>query len=101
MVTDPLTLSIKKDAVESEELFVPSDGKAGGSSRVWKTFPIIKEWEGEITILVLDEVITEKVLARHLDIAGKFKGIGRFRPENAGYYGRFEVKGIKEVKEDS
>lgn len=101
MVTEPLVLLIKKGNVESEELFVPADGRRGGSTRVWKTFPIIQEWEGEVIFLVLDEIITKDVFKKHLDMAGKFIGIGRFRPEKAGYYGRFKVVKIQEVKEDS
>ena len=42
------------------------------------------------------ETITLSVFRKHLEEAGKFIGIGRFRPRNNGFYGRFEVKEIHE-----
>jgi len=91
MVIDPLVLPLKPDNVEGEWLFVPSDGKRGGGKRVSKCFPVIPAWEGDVTFYVLDETITKDVFIKHLEEAGKFIGIGRFRPRNNGYYGRFEV----------
>lgn len=55
---------------------------------------MIESWCGLITIHVLDDTITEDVLEDHLKQAGQFIGIGRFRPRNNGYYGRFKVKSI-------
>lgn len=95
-INEPMSLGIKKDKVECESLYVPSDGKRGGGTRVIKHFPKINEgWQGIIDILVIDEVITRDVLERHLQDAGNFIGIGRFRPRNNGYYGRFDCEIIK------
>lgn len=94
MVLDGLTLPVKRDDVPGEWLFVPGDGRRGGGKRVWKCFPVIHEWKGPVTFHVLDDVISEEVFAQHLRDAGNFIGVGRFRPRNNGYYGRFEVKKI-------
>lgn len=101
LITEPLDLPDRKDDVEGEWLFVPSDGKRGGSSRVEKCFPVIHDWEGEIEILVLDETVTKDVLKYHLEQAGKFIGVGRFRPRNNGYYGRFKVESLELVREEA
>jgi hypothetical protein len=95
LVTDALTLDIKADEVKGEWLFVPSDGVRGSGKRVNKCFPIIHEWAGEVTFFVLDETITEEVFTNHLQQAGAFVGIGRFRPRNNGFYGRFQVESVK------
>ena len=95
LCTEPLVLPEKKDEVEGEWLFVPSDGVRGSGSRVKKCFPIIREWEGEVTFLILDEIITKDAFEKHLREAGQFIGVGRFRPRNNGYYGRFSVESIK------
>ena len=95
LVMDTLPLGIHKDDVEGECLFVPSDGKRGGGKRVSKWFPVIPEWSGDVTFYVLDETITEEVFKYHIEEAGKFIGVGRFRPRNNGYYGRFEVEKIQ------
>lgn len=94
LVTDPLVLPIKKDEVDGEWLFVPSDGKRGGKNRVEKCFPLIHKWSDEVTFYVFDETITKDIFEYVLQQAGKFIGIGRFRPRNNGFYGRFEVKSI-------
>jgi len=72
-------------------LFVPADGKRGSGKRVEKCFPVIPEWQGDLAFYILDETITEDVFRYHLEQAGKFIGIGFFRPRNNGYFGRFEV----------
>jgi len=93
MVLSPANLEIKAEDVTGETLFVPADGRKGGSTRVFKTFPYIPKWETEIEIIIIDpnlEGNTEKV-REYLEYAGKFIGLGRFRPRNGGFYGRFEV----------
>ena len=94
LVVDPLELPITCDTVSSEWLHVPSDGRRGGTTRVEKCFPLIPSWEGKVEFLVLDEIITEEVFREHLQDAGSFIGIGRFRPRNNGFYGRFRVESI-------
>lgn len=94
LVTEGLVLPHLKDEVPGETLFVPSDGKSGGGSRVKKTFPVIQQWEGDVTFYILDDTITEEVFEQHLREAGNFIGLGRFRPEKGGFYGRFTVEKI-------
>jgi hypothetical protein len=91
MVIEPLVLPIKKEDVASEWLFVPASGKRGDGKRVQKCFPVIQTWKGEVTFLILDNIITESVFRTHIETAGSLIGIGRFRPRNRGYYGRFKV----------
>jgi len=95
LVSEPLILKIKRDEVGGEWFFVPSDGKRGGGSRVNKCFPVIKDWDGDVLFYILDQTITEDAFRHHLEEAGKFIGIGRFRPRNGGFYGRFEVVNLK------
>jgi len=95
LVADPLVLPIKKDDIEGEWLFVPSDGRRGGGSRVEKCFPLIREWSGKILYYVLDDIINPDVFDQVLRTSGNLVGIGRFRPRNWGYYGRFRVEGVE------
>ncbi len=96
LVVDALVLPIKKEEIQGEWLHVPSDGKRGGSKRVMKCFPVIPFWKGDVLFYVLDDTITTEVFEKHLKEAGNFIGIGRFRPRNNGFYGRFKVTKIKE-----
>ena len=95
LVVDPLVLDVTKDTLQSEWLHVPSDGRRGGTTRVEKCFPLIPQWSGAVEFLILDEIITPEVFEEHLTDAGSFIGIGRFRPRNNGFYGRFKVESIK------
>ncbi len=92
LVMDPLVLDVKADDVPGEWLFVPADGVRGSGKRVKKCFPVIGDWHGSVTFHVLDDTITRDVFLQHLEEAGSFIGIGRFRPRNNGFYGRFEVE---------
>ncbi len=95
MCIAPIPLGIKADDVVGDWCHVPSDGVRGGSKRVLKCFPVIPKWEATFELLVVDDILTEEIFAQTLEDAGKLIGIGRFRPRNNGYYGRFEVLGIK------
>lgn len=91
LVTDPLVLPIKKNDVPGEWLYLNADGKRGGGTRVLRCMPKIESWMGEVTYHVLDDTITETVFRRVLDESGNFIGVGRFRPRNGGFYGRYAV----------
>lgn len=102
LAVEPAKLAIKADDVQCERLFVPADGRRGGGKRVHKYFPVIPAgWKTDFVFLVLDDTVLQTsvngdvtVFEDVLDKCGKFVGIGRFRPRNNGFYGRFEVKDI-------
>ncbi|MGB5286936.1 MAG: hypothetical protein WBN42_00460 [Ignavibacteriaceae bacterium] len=95
MVMDPLVLDIKRDDVPCEWLHLPSDGRRGGTKRVEKCFGIIHDWSGTVTYHIYDELVNEDVFRSTLEDAGAFIGIGRFRPRNNGFYGRYRVIDVK------
>lgn len=94
-VNQNLALDVLAADVEGERLFVPSDGKRGSGSRVWRRFPKIEQWEGVVPFAIYDGTISEEAFLKHMKAAGVFIGIGRFRPRNNGFYGRFEVLGVE------
>ncbi len=98
-IPEGITLSIKGDDVKGERLFVPSDGRPGGGKRVYKRFPRIDEWEGSLTIYVFDDLIPEAVFRKVLESSGFLVGIGRFRPQNRGFYGRYTVESFTWIED--
>mgnify|MGYP001575074928 FL=1 len=56
-------------------------------SRVERARPIFRNWNLKLQIEIHDEQIPEEVVKEVLDFAGKFCGIGDFRPR----HGRFQV----------
>ena len=98
LVVDSAPLRISKDDVQYERLFVPSDGVAGSGKRVWKNFPLVHNWEVIFTCFVLDETITQAVFEHHCVEAGRYIGMGFFRPARGGVKGRFEVTKFEWLK---
>lgn len=95
LVLDAPQLPIHKDDVAGDWIFTPSDGKKGGGRRVHKCYPIIAPgWQCKVEFTILDDTITEDVFLHHLQQAGQLIGVGRFRPRNGGYYGRFIVENL-------
>jgi len=97
IVDADMDIGIVADSVSGEWMFVPSDGKRGSGSRVWKCFPVVRDWGGKIVVHVIDETITPEAFAMHVEKAGQFIGVGRFRPQSNGFYGRFNVVKIEWV----
>ena len=90
LVTEGPDLGVRPEDVEGERLFLNADGKRGSGTRVVRMMPVIHDWSARVAFHIVDETITEDVFNRHLQEAGSLIGIGRFRPRNNGYYGRFQ-----------
>jgi hypothetical protein len=86
---------ILKDDWEGEWGFYPSNGIRGGGKRVMKCYPVISSWIGTCEFLIYDDTITESVFTKYLQQAGRLIGVGRFRPRNNGYFGRFKVEELR------
>lgn len=96
LVIQNMPLGITKDDLREELVFANADGKRGSGTRVFRRFPMIPSgWKATAEIYVIDSEIPEDVVERCLREAGNLIGIGRFRPQNGGYLGRFEVASVK------
>lgn len=94
-IVEPGVTNVKASDVTFEDVYSNADGVRGSGKRVYRRFPIMAPWSATFSALILDPEITELVFSRHLDVAGKFRGIGRWRPEKGGQNGRFFVESIK------
>lgn len=95
MVAESLKLPIQLDDVDHEWLYLNADGKRNSGTRVMRCFPLIPEWEGTIEYIILDDQIDQEIFTEVLTLAGQLIGIGRFRPRNRGYYGRYQIEDLK------
>lgn len=96
LITDEIVIEgLKADDVKSETVMCTGDGKPArysSGSRVPRIFPVVPAgWKAKAKILVLDESIPNEVLEQHLVDSGVFVGIGRWRAEKRGLYGRYRV----------
>lgn len=60
--------------------------------------PILKEWELSFQVIFDEEQIPASILKEVFDRAGKFAGIGDWRPQKKGRFGKFQVTSWKEIK---
>jgi hypothetical protein len=97
---------IRGKDVPCERLFLPSDGRRGSGKRIWKYYPMIAPpWSGIVQIIILDDTVLQTsrvtsltILEDIIDGAGKYIGLGRFRPRQNGFYGRFDLKSFTQAK---
>jgi hypothetical protein len=94
LVAENFSLGVKKADIEGEWVFVDANGRRGSGTRVWRCFPLFREWEVDVTFHIADDTITKEVFEYVLGEAGKFIGIGRWRAQVGGTYGRFAVEEI-------
>lgn len=91
----PISTGVRLEDVDCAVVWAHANGQRGSGKRVYRRFPILNEWSIEAEFTILDPIITQSVFEWALDGAGMFIGIGRFRPQNGGRFGRFELTGIE------
>ena len=64
-------------------------------SRILRTRAKFDEWGLIFSVEVDDELVDKDQLSAWLDIAGRRIGLGDWRPEKSGHYGRFETESIE------
>ena len=66
-------------------------------NRILRTRAKFDEWAVTFTVEADDELADERQLAASLDIAGRRIGLGDWRPEKSGHYGRLLIEEIEEL----
>lgn len=97
MVYRGIDLGVKKNDVEGEWFFMSAKGIKGPKcgTRVWRCYPVFRKWSGALQFYISDPDITREVFEAYVRSAGEFIGIGRFRPEVSGFYGKFKLSDFK------
>ena len=68
-----------------------------GKARVMRARPRFDTWAADIPLDYDDEIITPDIIQEVLNIAGSRIGVGDYRVEKGGWFGRFEVMGYEVV----
>lgn len=82
--TDPNSLWADKSFVDVRSVGVQA-------ARITRYRPKVRNWSVEATVFYAPQVVEEADLLRALENAGNFAGVGDFRPECGGNFGRFSV----------
>lgn len=89
---------LKADQVKPEKVDCMAQPSKPNSGRVWRLYPRIPSgWIATGRMILLDPAIPMEVLRRHLDAAGKYIGIGRWRAIENGENGRFSIEQFEEA----
>ena len=91
--------------IEEEKIRLPKEYEIDKRSAVNKVIkarimcirPKWSKWNGEFTLVVDNDTITEQTIKEIIENAGNYIGIGSFRPTNNGMFGRFELQSIKSI----
>lgn len=94
MVVEELDLGVKPSTIPAHKMYVALPGQG----RHWKNFPKLDKWRCKARIEVVDGIIEPKILEKCLQKAGNTNGLGLFRPQNGGYWGRFKIENFKAKK---
>lgn len=87
----PEKIMLNDDWVVDKRSAVNKNVKA----RVITIRPKWDEWSVSFTLLVDNDTITDDMVKDIVEYAGRYCGIGSFRPTNNGMFGRFELVNIK------
>lgn len=96
LCVDNVRLNATRDDLIKMAKFVPSDGRPGGGSRVWKFFPTLPGWKATLKYVVTEPKVwgDRKRFERYATMAGNFVGFGVWAARRGGCFGRFEVKQV-------
>jgi hypothetical protein len=86
---DPIEIEIKHDkpwGVDSRAIRIPSTG-----GRILRHRPCFYQWSLEFEATLDGEIMGEKLFRQIVDAAGKRVGLGDFRPDCKGPFGKFVV----------
>lgn len=68
-------------------------------ARVIVVRPKWTQWGASFTLIVDEDSITTQTITQIIEYAGKYVGIGSFRPVNNGLFGRFNLDSITLIDE--
>ena len=87
------TIEIWPDAIPHKLLKYVTDSRPVviQRARIIRYRPRFDEWELDFTLRLLDEQLQVKTIKEILDYAGLYVGIGDYRPQLGGKFGKFMV----------
>jgi len=87
------SLGTKTWEVDSRSVVIPSTG-----GRIMCHRPRVDDWKLTFTLIVDHDMFDRKLVQDLLDTAGKKVGLGDYRPERKGPFGKFSVVHFSEDK---
>ena len=92
-LVEPMEVIISPQKFDTDERSVVIQ-----KSRVIRYRPKWEKWSLEFDVVSHEEGISGEAIKQGLEQGGKYSGIGDYRPQKKGPFGRFEVIHFEEVK---
>ena len=90
ILTDPkIGRPLKKYTIDRRSVVI-------NRARVLRCRPCWERWATEVSLEIDLSVVHPDAVLTTLQLAGRFPGIGDYRPEKGGAYGRFQCSGYEE-----
>ena len=83
---------------ENYEIDKRSAVNHNNNARVMVLRPKWNNWSCKFTLTIDNDTITEDTIRDLITYSGAYVGIGSYRPQHKGLYGRFELKSLKKIK---
>jgi len=83
--------------IQKYDLFETTAVNPNTKGRTLVVRPRFPKWELDFTIEILEEGIPVEVVKEVIDYAGRFVGVGDWRPDKKGKFGKFIVTKFQEV----
>lgn len=80
--------------LDQQEYIIHQEPVVIQRARVMSWRPKFKEWSCEFEIEITDDMLNPSTIKEILEMAGKYKGVGDYRPE----YGRFTIEKFSVVE---
>lgn len=89
----PFYIDFKSDKYEVFRISAVNPMTKG---RMMTERPMFKKWSASFSVVINDEAIDSSIVNEVLEHAGKYVGIGDWRPEKKGMFGKFMISSFKE-----
>jgi hypothetical protein len=91
-VAHPQTILLDLDGNPAKDYLLDKQPVVVSHARIARVRPMWPEWQCDLSLEVDVARITEDQVRAALELAGRIIGVGDFRPEKGGPYGRFRVE---------
>lgn len=91
-ITEPFTPVEMPDGKPMEKYAIDKQPVIVGRARVPRCRPRYDQWRMRVALEIDTSILTAELVKQALSLAGRIKGVGDYRPEKGGGFGRFRVE---------
>ena len=94
-IVEPFALILDLQEKPATEYSIDRRPVVVGKARILRCRPCWSQWKMKVPLEIDTAILTPEQVEESLSLAGRIIGIGDYRPEKGGGFGRFSVKIVK------